>query len=161
VPQLEAALDRAFAEPSQSPYRRVKAIVILHDGKLVAERYAPGYDDATPVLGYSLAKSVTNALIGILVRQGKLSVEQRAPIAEWANPADPRHNITIDQLLRMTSGLDLAESDSGFDPVSRMLFLESDMAGFAERARLAAAPGSKWDYSSGNYIICRGSFVTP
>lgn len=152
-PKLEAALDRAFAEPSQPPYRRVKAIVILHQGKLVAERYAPGYTADTPILGYSLAKSVTNALIGILVRQGKLSVEQRAPIAAWDNPSDPRHNITIDQLLRMTSGLDLAESDSGFDPVSRMLFLESDMAGYAERARLVATPGSKWDYSSGNYLI--------
>ena len=82
-PRLEAALDRAFAEPSQPPYRRVKAIVILHQGKLVAERYAPGYTSDTAILGYSLAKSVTNALIGILVRQGKLSVEQRAPIAAW------------------------------------------------------------------------------
>lgn len=153
APQLEAALDRAFTEPGQPPYRRVKAIVILHHGKLVAERYAPGYGAGTPILGYSLAKSVTNALIGILVRQGKLSVGQRAPIAEWNNPSDPRHNITIDQLLRMTSGLALEESDSGFDPVSRMLFLESDMAGYAERAPLAAAPGSKWDYSSGNYLI--------
>jgi len=153
APKFEAALDRAFAEPSQPPYRRVKAVVILHDGKRVAERYAPGYSADTPILGYSLAKSVTNALIGILVRQGKLSVAQRAPIAEWDNPSDPRHNITIYQLLRMTSGLALEESDSGFDPVSRMLFLESDMAGFAEQAGLQSAPGSKWDYSSGNYII--------
>jgi hypothetical protein len=128
-PELEAALDRAFAEPAQPPYRSVKAIVILHDGKLVAERYAPGYSVSTPILGYSLAKSVTNALIGILVRQQKLSVEQRAPVAEWGNPSDPRHAITIDQLVRMTSGLAIEESDSGFDPVSRMLFLEADRPG--------------------------------
>ena len=152
-PMLEAALDRAFTEPSQPPYRHVKAIVILHNGKLVAERYAPGYGADTPILGYSLAKSVTNALIGILVRQKKLSVEQRAPVPEWENPSDPRHAITIDQLLRMTSGLALEESDSGFDPVSRMLFLESDMAGYAEHARLQVAPGSKWDYTSGNTLI--------
>jgi CubicO group peptidase (beta-lactamase class C family) len=150
---LEAALDRAFSEPTQPPYRRVKAIVILHNGKIVAERYAPGYGAGTPILGYSLAKSVTNALIGILVKQKKLSVEQRAPVPEWNNPSDPRHAITIDQLLRMTSGLALEESDTGFDPVSRMLFLESDMAGFAERARLEAAPGSKWEYTSGNTLI--------
>ncbi len=152
-PKLEAALDRAFAEPGQPPYRRVKAIVILHDGKLVAERYAPGYRADTPILGYSLAKSVTSALIGILVRQKELSVEQRAPIPEWNSPSDPRHDITIDQLLRMTSGLALEESDNGLDPVSRMLFLESDMAGYAEHARLQAAPGTKWDYTSGNYLI--------
>jgi CubicO group peptidase (beta-lactamase class C family) len=152
-PKLEAALDRAFAEPTQPPFRWVKAIVILRNGKLVAERYAPGYGVDTPILGYSLAKSVTNALIGILVRQKRLSVEQRAPVAEWDNPSDPRHAITIDQLLRMTSGLALEESDSGSDPVSRMLFLESDMAGYAERARLETPPGSKWDYSSGNTLI--------
>jgi CubicO group peptidase (beta-lactamase class C family) len=152
-PKLEAALDRAFAEPAQPPYRRVKAIVILHGGKLVAERYAPGYGAQTPILGYSVSKSVINALLGILVRQKKLSVEQRAPVPEWDNPSDPRHAITIDQLLRMNSGLALEESDTGLDPVSRMLFLESDMAGFAEHAQLKAAPGTKWEYTSGNTLI--------
>jgi hypothetical protein len=152
-PKLEAALDRAFEELSQPPYRRVKAIVILHKGKIIAERYAPEYGVGTPVPSYSVAKSVTSALIGILVRQGKLSVEQPAPVAAWSDPADPRHAITIDQLLRMTSGLAVEESDTGFDPVSRMLFLEPDMAGFAERARLKAAPGTKWEYTSGNTLI--------
>ncbi|MGB2632880.1 MAG: serine hydrolase [Candidatus Acidiferrum sp.] len=151
--KLEAALDRAFAEPSAPPYRRVKAIVILHDGKVVAERYAPGYRAETPILGYSLAKSVTNALIGILVQQKKLSVEQLAPVPEWQNPSDPRHAITIDQLMRMSSGLAIEESDTGFDPVSRMLFLEPDMAGFAARARLKAVPGTQWEYTSGNTLI--------
>jgi Beta-lactamase len=116
-PKLETTLDRAFAEPAQPPYRRVKAIVILHDGKLIAERYATGYNAETPILGYSLAKSVTNALIGILVRQKKLSVEQPAPVPEWQNPSDPRHAITIEQLMRMSSGLAIEESDSGFHPV--------------------------------------------
>jgi len=152
-PQLEAALDRAFREPDKPPYRFVKSIVILHGGKLVAERYAPGYRAETPMLGYSLSKSVINALSGILVRQGKLSVEQPAPVAEWANPSDPRHAITLAELMRMSSGLAIEESDSGFDPVSRMLFLESDMAGFASRSKLQAAPGSQWEYTSGNTLI--------
>jgi CubicO group peptidase (beta-lactamase class C family) len=152
TPELEVALDRAFAETNQPPIRRVKAIVILHDGKIVAERYAPGYGADTPLPGYSLAKSVTSALIGILVRQGKISVSQPAPVAAWSNPSDPRHAITIDELLRMTSGLALEESDTGFDPVSRMLFIEPDMAGFAERARLKAVPGTKWEYTSGNTL---------
>jgi CubicO group peptidase (beta-lactamase class C family) len=152
-PKLEAALDGVFGEPTQPPSRRVKAIVILREGKLVAERYALGYNANTPILGYSLAKSVTNALIGILVRQKKLSVEQLAPVPEWQNPSDPRHAITIDQLMRMSSGLAIEESDSGFDPVSRMLFLEPDMAGFAARARLKASPGTHWEYTSGNTLI--------
>jgi hypothetical protein len=152
-PALEAALDRAFAEPDKPPYRRVKAVVILHDGKLIAERYAPGYAAETPILGYSLAKSVINALIGILVRQNKLKLEQRAPVPEWSNLSDPRHDITIEQLLRMTSGLALEEADNGFDPVSRMLFLEPDMGAYAAGARIKTAPGSSWEYTSGNYIL--------
>ena len=152
-PKLEVALDSAFAEPSQPPLRRVKAIVILHDGKIVAERYAPGSGPDTPVPGYSLAKSVTSTLIGILVRQGKLSVNQPAPISAWSDPSDARRAITIDQLLRMTSGLAIEESDTGFDPVSRMLFLERDMAGFAVQARLKSAPGTGWEYTSGNTLI--------
>ena len=151
--QLEAALERAFAETARPPHRWVKAIVILHNGKLVAERYAPGYEADTPIYGYSLAKSVVNAMLGILVRQGKLSVGQLAPVAEWQDPRDARHAITIDELLRMTSGLALDESDSGFDPVSRMLFLEPDMAAYAERASLEASPGSRWKYTSGNTLI--------
>jgi CubicO group peptidase (beta-lactamase class C family) len=151
--QLEAALDGAFREPAVLPYRRVKAIVILHEGKLVAERYAPGYGADTLILGYSLAKSVTNAQIGILVQQKKLSVGQRAPVAEWGDPSDPRHAITTDQLLRMSSGLAIEEYDSGFDPVSRMLFLEPDMAGFAARSKLKAVPGTQWEYTSGNTLI--------
>lgn len=150
---IETALDRAFAEPERPPYRRVKAIVILHNGEVLGERYAPGYSAETPLMGYSVSKSVTNALLGILVRQGKLSVAQQAPVAEWSNPSDPRHAITIDELLRMTSGLSIAESDSGLDPVSRMLFLERDMAGFAVRSRLKAAPGTQWEYTSGNTLI--------
>ncbi len=153
-PRLEAALGTAFAEPEKPRYRFVKAIVILHDGKLVAERYAPGYRAETPVLGYSLSKSVINALIGILVRQGQLSVGQRAPVAEWAYASDPRHAITIEQLMRMSSGLAIEEeSDTGLDPVSRMLFLESDMGGFAARSKLKTTPGTQWEYTSGNALI--------
>lgn len=151
--QIDAALDRAFAEPAQPPLRRTKAIVILHNGEIIGERYANGYSAATPLMGYSVSKSVTSAFIGILVRQGRLSTMQPAPVGAWSSPEDPRHAITVDELLRMTSGLAIAESDSGLDPVSRMLFLENDMAGFAERARLQAAPGSRWQYSSGNTLI--------
>jgi CubicO group peptidase (beta-lactamase class C family) len=152
-PKLEAALDQAFAEPAQPPFRRTRAIVILRDGQIIAERYAPRYSVDTPVLGYSLSKSVISALVGILVREGKLSVEQPAPVAAWSDPSDPRHKITINQLLRMSSGLAIEEADNGFDPVSRMLFVEPDMAAFAEHAKLKAAPGSQWEYTSGNTLI--------
>jgi len=151
--KLAAALDGAFAEPDGAPFRRTKAIVIVHDGRVIAERYAPGYGVNTPLLSWSAAKSVTSALIGILVRQGRLAADQPAPVSAWQSPGDPRHAITIDMLLRMKSGLALDETNTGFDPNTRMLFLEPDMARYAESVSLEAPPGSAWRYMSGNYIV--------
>jgi CubicO group peptidase (beta-lactamase class C family) len=150
---LRAALDHAFAETTEPPHRWTSAVVVLHRGQVVAERYAPGYGVATPLLGYSATKSVISALIGILVRQGRLAPEGPAPIAAWSAPDDPRHAISIDQLLRMTSGLALDESGSPWCPVARMLYLERDMAGYAQSVALEAAPGSTWNYTSGNTIL--------
>lgn len=153
---ISAALARAFAEPASGPRRHVHAIVVMHGGMVIAERYADGFGPQTPQLGYSMSKSVVNALLGILVRQGRLDMALRAPVAAWQDPVDPRHDITLEQLSRMTSGLDLTENDSGFDPVSEMLFLRRDMAAFAGRAKLRVPPGTQWDYTSGNTLILAG-----
>jgi hypothetical protein len=155
---LRVALDRAFAEPAAPPHRYTKAIVIVHDGKIVAERYAPGIGIDTPLLGWSMTKSVTNALIGILVKQKKISVDGPAPIAEWSDPRDPRHGIAIGHLLRMSSGLAFGQSlfdgwSDLFNPPSWMNFDIADQAGFAAQARLAVAPGSRWTYTNGNTLL--------
>jgi hypothetical protein len=110
TPQLDAALDAAFAEPEQPPFRRTKAVVVLKEGRVVAERYAAGYGIGTPILGFSATKSVMSALAGILVRQGKLALDRPLPVAAWQSPGDPRHAITLDQLLRHTAGLALGSS---------------------------------------------------
>ena len=151
--KLRAALDQIFAERSQPPYRATKAVVIVRKGRIIAERYAPGYGVDTPMLGWSMTKSVINALIGILVHEGRLTVEQPAPVPEWRDRNDPRHAITIDHLMRMTSGLAVEETDSGFDPATHMLYLENDMAAFAQGVGLNAPPGSRWQYTSGNTLI--------
>jgi len=145
--RLAAALDRAFAEDGPGPPRRTKAIVVLRDGQVVAERYAPGYTAATPLPGFSLAKSLMNALIGAAVAQGRLDPAAPAPVPAWAN--DARRAITLEQLMRMTAGLALDETGSGFDPSNQMLYLARDMAGFAADAALADPPGTRWNYSSG------------
>lgn len=155
-PAIVGALAHAFAEPANGPRRHVHAIVVLHDGKIIAERYAAGFHPDTPQLGYSMSKSVVNALLGILVRQGKLDMHAPAPVPAWKAPDDPRHAITLDQLSRMISGLDLTEDDSGFDPVSSMLFLQKDMAAYAAHARLRIPPGTQWEYTSGNTLILGG-----
>jgi CubicO group peptidase (beta-lactamase class C family) len=157
-PALAAALDRAFAEPAQPPRRRTRAVIVMKDGRIIAERYADGVGIDTPLLGFSATKSVISALIGVLVRQGKLKLDGPAPIAAWQNPDDPRHAITVDQLLRHTAGLALGSSlqaslGSAFEPVNRMKFIESDMAAYAESMPLETAPGTAWNYHDGNTII--------
>ena len=155
---LAAALDRAFAEPASPPFKRTRAIVVVKDGRIIAERYADGIGIDTPLLSFSATKSVTSALVGILVRQGKLKLDQPAPVAAWQNPDDPRHAITVDQLLRHTAGLALGSSlqaslGAAFEPVNQMKFMETDMAAFAEAAPLETSPGSAWNYHDGNYLI--------
>jgi len=158
TPQLAAALDRAFAEPEQPPRRHTRAVVVLKDGHIVAERYADGFGIETPILGFSSTKSVISALTGILVRKGALTLDQPAPVAAWQSPDDVRHAITVDHLLRHTAGLAIGSSleaslGSAFEPVNRMKFMESDMAGYAESVGLATSPGSVWNYNDGNFIV--------
>ncbi|TYO68276.1 serine hydrolase [Bradyrhizobium hipponense] len=158
TPQLTAALDRAFTEPAQPPYRHTRAIVVMKSGRVIAERYADGIGPETPLLGFSMTKSVTSALIGVLVRQGKLKLDGPAPVAAWKDPDDPRHAITVDQLLRHTAGLALGSSlqaslGSAFEPVNRMKFMEGDMAAYAESMPLKTTPGAAWNYHDGNILI--------
>lgn len=157
-PGLIAALDRAFAEPGVGGMRRTRAVVIVHDGRVVAERYAPGYGIETPIQGWSMTKAATNALLGVLVREGKISITGPAPVAAWSDPRNPHRAISIDNMLRMTSGLDFGQSltqnwKTAFDPTAQMLFAAPDMAAVAERAPMASAPGATWRYSNGNTMI--------
>jgi len=152
-PALKAALDHAFEEPATPPFRKTKAVVVVHDGKVIAERYADGIGAETPLLGFSMTKSVVNALLGILTQQGRISPSQPAPVPEWRGATDPRREIEVENLLRMTTGLALDETNSGFDPASQMLYLNDDMAGFAAKAALLAPPGKRWAYSSPTTLL--------
>ena len=157
-PELRLALDRAFTEPDRPPLLHTHAVVVLKDGRVVAERYGPGYGVDTPILGYSATKSVISALIGILVRQGRLAVNEPAPVAAWQSPDDPHHAITVDHLLRHTSGLAMGSSlnaslASAIAPVNQMKFIAHVMAAFAESAELESPPGSAWNYHDGNTIV--------
>jgi CubicO group peptidase (beta-lactamase class C family) len=156
---LSEALDHAFAESNSGPRRFTKAVVVLHRGRVVGERYAPGVTPATPLIGWSMTKSVTNALLGILVRNGKLDMQAPAPIAEWsAKPGDPRRSITADQLLRMVSGIGCGQSlktgfTSIFDADTQMEYDMADQSAFAANASLRANPGSEWRYTNCNFIL--------
>ena len=101
-----------------------------------------------------MAKSALNALLGVLVRQRVLSLDDRAPVPEWAEAGDPRRRITIGQLLRMTSGLRFRETYTNpVEDVMQMLFGRADGAAFAASQPLEATPGSRWQYASGTTNI--------
>ena len=102
---LEAALDFAFDDSQHPVPQKTRAMVVLYKGRIIGERYAPGFDAATRHITWSMGKSITAALIGVLVREGHFSVDDPAPIVEWRAADDPRHKLTISHLLRMSSGL--------------------------------------------------------
>src|SRR5262245_17529875 len=156
--QLAAAIERAFAEADKSTLRNTRAIVVMKDGRIIAERYTDGIGIDTPLLGFSATKSVMSALAGILVRKGALKLYEPAPVAAWQDPGDPRGTITLDHLLRHTAGLALGSSlqaslASALEPVNRMKFMEGDMAAYAESVPLETAPGTAWNYHDGNTVI--------
>ena len=152
--RLEAALDAAFSEPDPEHLRRTRAIVVVHGGRIVGERYSAGIGPDTPLLGWSMTKSVVNALVGILVKDGRLSLDAPPHIEAWSAPGDPRRRITLDQLMHMSSGLRFDEDmATPLTDVTAMLLRRPDMAAFATSKELEADPGSRWQYSSGTSVI--------
>lgn len=152
--QLAREIDDLFTLPGLGETR---AVVVIADGKLAAERYAPGYGPQTRFVSWSMAKTVTAVLIGLLVADGKLSLDAPAPVPLWQRPGDPRAEITLRHLLQMRSGL--RHTESGDPPYEssevRMLFLDGrdNMAKWAEEQPLEAEPGAKFEYSSNTSVI--------
>jgi CubicO group peptidase (beta-lactamase class C family) len=129
----------------------------MSGGRIVAERYGPGYDRNTRLIGWSMAKTITGVMIGQLVADGRLRLNETAPVPAWQRSGDPRGEITLRQLLQMRSGLRHTESGSPVytsDEV-RMLYLDGrdDMAAYAEAQPLAAEPGARFEYSSATTVI--------
>lgn len=150
---LARALDSLFADDAGE----TRAVVVMQGGRIVAERYAPGYHENTRFVSWSMAKTVTGVMIGMLVSDGRLRLDETAPVPAWQRTGDPRGEITLRQILQMRSGLRHAEA---IDPVYesdevRMLFLDGrdDMAAYAENQPLEAEPGRKFEYSTASSVI--------
>ena len=151
--KLKKALDVAFAEPGPTKPKKTRAIIVIYDGRMVAERYAHGFNKDMPLLGWSMSKSVTNALVGIQVKNRRLDIKAPAPVAEWQNDGNPRREITLDQLLRMSDGLEFEELYLPPDDTTRMLYESYDFAAYAAGRPTVAKPDAKWNYSSGTANI--------
>jgi CubicO group peptidase (beta-lactamase class C family) len=166
--ELGPLVDEAF-DPA-GPLHQTYAMVIVHHGRLVFERYdglLPRWDKPgkpvtveTPLLSWSMAKSMLHAVVGLLVEEGLLVLDEPAPVPEWQGPEDPRRGITLQHLLEMRDGLRFEEEyvDAERSDVIQMLFGSGrhDTARFASDRPLAAIPGTRFNYSSGTSNVISG-----
>jgi CubicO group peptidase (beta-lactamase class C family) len=146
VVEATAALDHLLADDTLAG-PGMRAIVVVHHGRIAAERYAAGFSAATPLLGWSMSKSVLAGLVGVLVNEERLTLDQSAGLGGG------RERIKIADLLAMSSGLHFNEGYGAVSDITRMLYLERDMPGFARRQPLAHPVGEFWSYSSGTANI--------
>ena len=150
---LEATLDWAFTDAGLRRPQHTRGIVAVYRGKIVAERYAPGFGPRTPQISWSMGKSIAATLIGVLVQDGLLTLDQPAPVPEWQEARDPRRAIRIRDLLNMSSGLDF--NNFGLDPRSsysadnehfRIYFDAVPVGAHAVNQPLRFPPGTVWRY---------------
>lgn len=146
---LEEAIAGAFEDTTEFKIVDTRAAIVVYDGKIVAARYAEGFNGDSRFLSWSASKSMTSALIGTLVTDGKLDLEAPAPVKEWASANDPRRAITLHQLMTMSSGLEFSEPYLPGNDSTNMLFKTRAMGDFAAAKPLFQEPGTLWDYSSG------------
>lgn len=152
VNQIERAVTQAFVEDNTEAPKNTLAVIVLHKGNIIAESYAPNITPQTKLMGWSMTKSITNALVGLLVKDGLLKVEAPAPVSEWK--VDERSNITINNLLQASSGL--AWSETYFNPFKdfhQMFIYSDDKGAYAASRSLANQPNTQFQYSSASTNI--------
>lgn len=129
----------------------MRAVVVVKNGRVVAERYGEGFSARTPLLGWSMTKTVNAAIVGTLVKNGKMAMTNQGLFAPWK--ADGRAAISLADMMAMSSGLEFNEDYGDVADVTRMLYLEPDMAGFAEAKPLTGEVGKVFSYSSGTAVM--------
>lgn len=147
--RVDAAQDSDLAALLRDPELAgpgMRAVVVVRDGRIVGERYGEAFSAETPLLGWSMAKTVTAAIIGTVVGDGKMAVADKALLPDWT---DGRAAISVGDLMAMSSGLEFNEDYGDVTDVTSMLYLEPDMAAFAAAKPLAGEVGSVFSYSSG------------
>lgn len=147
--KIQKAIDTMLVEKNQT-----RAVVVIHKDKIIGEGYGKGFDKNSRLLGWSMTKSVTATIFGVLQHQGKLKVTDKAPIKEWQN--DERKDITIHNLLQMNSGLEWDENYKAISDATNMLFLERDMTKSQLGKPLIGKPNETWNYSSGTSNLLSG-----
>lgn len=151
--KLENTINNAFDKKGVKD-KRTRAVIVIYKDKIIAEKYADGFNKNSKILGWSMTKSITATYFGILQKQGKIDINKPAPIAEWAN--DERKKITINDLLHMNSGLEWEENYNAISDVTKMLFMAEDMTKSQIDKPLIGKPNQSWNYSSGTTNLLSG-----
>jgi CubicO group peptidase (beta-lactamase class C family) len=144
----------AFFDTKDEKIHRTRAVVVLYKGHIVAEKYAPGFDVNTKLLGWSMTKSITNAILGVMKHKGMITLDQSNLFDAWHQ--DNRSAITLNNLLQMNSGLEWVEDYNTLSDVTNMLFMEEDMTTIQLQKKLSGTPGNSWNYSSGTSNLLSG-----
>jgi CubicO group peptidase (beta-lactamase class C family) len=159
--KLNEAVADAFDKNGEST-KRTRSVLVVYKDKIIAEKYDTGFNKNSKILGWSMTKSITSAIFGVLEKQKKYDIYKPAPIAEWQK--DERKIITTNDLLHMNSGLEWEENYSTICDATKMLFQAEDMSRVQLEKSVAYKPDSHWNYSSGttNLLsgILRGQFKT-
>ena len=150
---LTGAIDNVFDASLNMDVIKTRAVVVIYNDTLIAEKYANGFDKNTEILGWSMSKSVVNALVGILVKDGKLSLDQQQLFEHWT---DERSEITLNDMLQMQSGLAFDENYIKKSDATKMLFMSENIVETANKNLLEVPRGSKWAYSSGTSNMLSG-----
>ncbi len=152
--KLKRILDDAIDAPGAEPYKKTLGVAVVYNNELIGENYLDGYNAWTKFHGWSMTKSVTGAMAGALVKEGKMDVRKTTGFPEWAD--DERKNITIENILHMSSGLDWVENYFTISEATVMLMQSDDMLASVKENELLHEPGTFWSYSSGDANLLSG-----
>jgi len=152
--ELQAAIDNHFKDDDPEKPFGTRAVVILKEGKLIAEQYAKGFDKNSKHIGWSMTKSIFNALIGIAIQEKLIvGIDEKKLFEEWS---DERKEISLKNILQMNSGLNWEENYGSVSEATVMLYDRDNMIDFAIEQPLEGTIGSHWEYSSGSSNLLSG-----
>ena len=147
--RLEPSVSFAFDGQTYGKGTRTSAVVIVKDGQLLSERYGRGMNAVTPQRTWSVAKSLTATIIGAAMEQGVMALDHPALVENWSSGGDPRRQITLRDVLQMSSGLDSGESGSRTD---RLYFGGARVVDTALVSPLEVTPGERFKYANNDTL---------
>lgn len=154
---LSKVIDGVF-DLGNEQEKRTRSVLVLYKDQIVGEKYAPGFAQNTPILGWSMTKSITSAIYGVMVKKGMLDINESPGLEIWSQ--DERKEITYNDLLQMNSGLEWEENYYKISDVTRMLYHDTDMGQSQIDKPLVGKPNETWNYSSGTTNVLAGPLMS-